>query len=161
VEHFIMSRPPRTDAELVAVSEHLHYEITMFFGTANALAIGLCAQGLLANVFIESFTLHARALLAFFYSDKPREDDVVAEDYVTDWGSKRPVESPSLHTVHTRVGKEVAHLTYARLWVAQEAKRWRFLELAKELGGVVNAFLELVSDKRLGPLLQQYKANVR
>jgi hypothetical protein len=155
-----MPRSTRSDSELVAASDHLHYEIGMLFGTANALAGGSCAQGLCLNAFIESFTLHARNLLSFLYSDKPREDDVIGEDYVSDWATRRPTETSSLQVVHRRVGKEVAHLTYARLSVTEEAKRWQFLQLAKDIGAVISVFLSLVPDEKVGPLLQQDKTNL-
>jgi hypothetical protein len=43
-------------------SEHLLYEVTMFDATAHRLAAGM-PDGVEENAFLESFTIHTRALL--------------------------------------------------------------------------------------------------
>jgi hypothetical protein len=146
--------------DLVAASEHLHYEMMMLIGTARGLASGVAGESVLNNALLESFTLHARALLAFLYADKPRPDDVVAEDFVSDWVSKRPPETAPLARVHFRVGKEIAHLTYERLSVTEEARQWRFVEVAEEMQRVLNVFVQLTPDDSFGPSMTQYKASM-
>ena len=51
--------------------------------------------------------------------------------------------------VRGRVGKEVAHLTYARLDVTAEAKAWPFVELFNEVHEVFNVFLKGVDRNKL------------
>ncbi len=154
-----MPRSTRTDDKLVSASEHLCYEIEMLLGTKNALASRLCQNGILANALIESFTLHARVLLAFLYPETElRKDDVVAEHYVEDWNSKRPRMPKSLNHIRGRVGKEVAHLTYGRLGITDEAKQWNIEELAQELCALFRNFLERAPENKLcRQLLKQKK----
>src|SRR2546426_9248846 len=113
----LMARTKRTQTDLRAASEHLHYEAWMFTTLARALATGVFGQGAIANAILESFTVHARALLDFLYAEHPWSDDIIAEDFFTtpeQWVSVRGDMPPSLQEVNRRVGKEISHLTYAR-----------------------------------------------
>jgi len=151
-------RMRRSDKELVDVSEHLLYEIQMLFGTAQAMGtLDLGNENdiriwAIRNALVESFTVHARILLDFLYSSRPKPDDVITEDFFDNgstWLQKRPAKSQLLTTIHKRVGKEVAHLTYARLAVTPEAKQWSFVNIANEIGAVLKKFLQLVPDSRV------------
>jgi hypothetical protein len=148
-----MARKKRSQETLRNVSNHLLYEIWMLESLAQAMASGVFGQGVLNNAVLESFTLHTRILLDFLYAkEAPRSDDVIAEDFFQDpeqWKSVRPEKSETLNMIHTRVGKEVAHLTYARLKVTPEAKQWPFLQIANELRAVFNKFLEIVPKELL------------
>ena len=149
-----MARKPRTDEELRAVSEHLYYEVGMLLNLAKVLATGSLGNGTLENAALESFTVHARGLLDFLYADNPREDDVVADDFLGGqgtWPGVRGDIPPILNDVRQRVGKEVAHLTYARLSVTPEAKQWLFLDIAGAMQTVLGRFLKAVPKERLGP----------
>jgi hypothetical protein len=85
------SRQTRSTAELRAVSNHLFYEIAMLRGSVLGLTSGLIGQGIIGNALLESFTIHARALLDFLYPENPWPDDVIAEDFFpspsTSWPS--------------------------------------------------------------------------
>jgi hypothetical protein len=151
-------RSQRSDDDLMRASEHLYYEIAMLVGTSNGLASGVAGESVLKNALLESFTLHARALLAFFYSDKPRPDDVVAEDFIPDWPSMRPNEPTAFQALQIRVGKEIAHLTYERLSVTEAAKQWRFVEIAQGIDRMAACFVQLIPDSNLGPNMKGYKA---
>jgi hypothetical protein len=104
-------RSPRSSDDLAKVSEHLYYEIEMFHGTASGLASGVAGTSVLNNALVESFTLHARCLWISCTPKTRRDNHVVAEDFVSDWVSKRPNKSSILNNLHVRVGKEIAHLT--------------------------------------------------
>ncbi len=148
-----MARKQRTPDELRKVSNHLHYEIWMFSMMAQSLALGIAGASAMNNALLESFTIHARALFLFFYAEGPREDDVIAEDFFPhpeDWPKIRPAESPELKIAHERVGKQVAHLTYARLDVTPEAKPWPFIKINNELAALVKQFRETVPKDFLG-----------
>jgi hypothetical protein len=132
--------------------------IEMLLGTTNALVLGLCQNGILANALIEAFTLHARVLLAFLYSEKARKDDVIADDYVANWTCGRPSMPEPLKLIQGRVGKEVAHLTYGRLSLSEEAKQWPIIELSREMCALVGKFLELVPEEKLGSLVLNIKS---
>jgi hypothetical protein len=150
-------RKKRTDKELVDVSEHLLYEIQMLFGTAQAMGT-LDLEGendvrrwAIRNALVESFTVHARILLDFLFSTEPKPDDVIAEDFFDNgstWLQYRPAKTQLLATIHKRVGKEVAHLTYARLAVIPEAKQWHFVNIANQISAVLEKFLRLVPASR-------------
>lgn len=150
-----MSRKTRDDDELRNASRHLFYEVFMFQSVARALGTGVFGKSPLSYALLESFTIHARALLEFFYAENPREDDVVAEDYLNDegkWADIRGDMPPILEDVRRRVGKEVAHLTYARCSVTKEEKPWPFGEIAQAFEVVLERFLHAVPKHRLAPV---------
>lgn len=78
---------------------------------------------------LESFAIHARALIQFFYEGRTggypesssrrsgkRFRNAYADDFFDDatWRISRPRPKPaSLQNVADRVGKEIAHLTYS------------------------------------------------
>src|SRR4051812_11520484 len=138
-----MARSIRTPTQLRDASEHLHYEFWMFVTLSRALAISVFGQGAIRNAILESFTVHARVLLDFLYAEKPQADDVIADDFFTDpetWRQIRGDMAPALQKVNRRVGKEIAHLTYARLEVTPEIKGWSFLEIASAIEALVTRF---------------------
>ena len=68
-------RIKKTEEQLREVSDHLHYEIWMFSTITQTLALGAFGPGPVNNACLESFAIHARVLLAFFYAQDPRECD--------------------------------------------------------------------------------------
>jgi len=150
-----MTRAHRSNRELQEASNHLYYEYTMLISLAQGLASGIATKGWLANVMLEAFVIHFRVLLDFFYSETPRNDDIVADDYFdnpSDWGKIKPATTPELLSLaKTRAHKELAHLTYARLGVTPEQGGWPFVEIAKEIQSLMELFLRNVPDNRLGP----------
>ena len=149
-----MSRKQRTKEELIEASGHLHYEYSMFIGLANIQATGVFGKSIINNALLESFTIHSRILLDFLYSTNPREDDVIAEDFLDDdnWDSIRPKKTKTLESIHFRVGKEVAHLTIARHKVTPESKQWPFIEIANNVNPVFTKFIEMVPTEKLDPV---------
>lgn len=153
------TRPTRSDAELQGASGHLQYEVWMFIELADSLAVGRDIPLIVKNALVEAFTVHARALLSVFYPSNPRPDDVLATDYFDDpstWERERPPLSSALQLVDRRVGKEVAHLTYARLAVSPEQKQWPFLAIAQDMAQVVISFDRLAPASRLGSQWREY-----
>jgi hypothetical protein len=104
------------------------------------------------NALLESFTVHARSLLDFFYKSRAKPDDALAADFFRDdsWERRRPPLSDHLGDVNRRVGKEVAHLTYHRETVTQEAKGWAIVPMYLEIAGVFARFVELVPEEMIG-----------
>jgi len=146
-------RPRRTDSELVRASGHLYYEIEMLFLSTVELARNEPIRLTVGNALIESFTLHARALLDFLYeSESPKRDDMIASDFFDDpsqWFATRPPMTPLLDTVRKRVGKETAHLTYHRQQLSPEQKEWRFMAIAQDIKGVIEVFVSQVPPGRI------------
>ena len=126
----------------------------MFDSTARILAAGVFGPGAATNAFLESFTLHVRALLQVFYPTNPKPDDVIAEDFFDEprhWADARGELPDVLAAVTLRVGKEIAHLTYARLDVTPEAKGWNIAAIWSAMHGIVRRFVDNVPVARLGP----------
>jgi hypothetical protein len=132
----------------------------MLLALADGMASGAAGPGPLNNALLESFTIHTRVLLDFLYAEKLQTDDVVAEDFFSEpslWLSVRPVKSDCLASVHKRVGKEIAHLTYARLDVTPEAKPWLYAPIANEVNAAFSVFLSLAPIQSLGDKCKDLK----
>jgi hypothetical protein len=152
-----MHRKVRAPEELQEASTHLRYEVTMLTTLANGIASGVAGQGAIANALLESFVTHVRNSIDFLYADNPKPDDVIAEDFFgapEQWKQHRPALSQALLQAKRRAGKEVAHLTYARLAVAPEAKPWPFMQIAREVADLIKLFVEHVP---LGNLSSEWK----
>ena len=102
----------------------------------------------LHNALIESFAIHARVLLDFFYGvPNPRyQDDLFAEHFFADaktWHSARPhLSDEDRETIKRRVGKEVAHLTYTRQMVSLEDKPWPISDIVAVIDAAAEEFFE-------------------
>jgi hypothetical protein len=144
----------RTPEELRAASAHLHYEVSMFDATAQALMVGALAEGVEKNVYLESLTIHTRVLLQFFFPTSPDAHDVLAAHYSdngTTWPKQRGRQPRVLSAVNSRVGQEIAHLTYSRLDVSPKAKLWNIIEIWQAVMRLVATFVQHVPPEYLGP----------
>jgi hypothetical protein len=129
-----------TAAQRLDVARHLRYELRMLWDSGNALA-GLHSQTI-SNALVESFALHARNLIDFYYAT-PQQDDVVAEHFFSDpaaWARVRPTKTTTLDGAKTRANKEVSHLTYTRLSVSADKKGWPTDEIIRDLDAVLRVF---------------------
>lgn len=147
-----MSRPTITTQQLQEMArEHISYEIEMFEYAGGRLFKGglNTAEN---NVMLETFLLHARCLIDFLYPDKnPRKDDVLADDFFPDPAVLRSAIPPSLSIdtfLKQRTGKEVAHLTYARLDVTPEMKPWQVGQVHDQIGEAMAIFFECLTDEQ-------------
>ena len=161
-------RSIRTEEELQQASNHLHYEILMFEALAQSMALGIAGRGNVINsAFLESFTIHVRVLIGFFYSENPREDDIIADDFFSisgEWQSIRPPKTELLDKAKRRADKEVAHLTYTRLDITPEQKNWEFVKIFNDIQVIVEVFLNNVPIDLLGSKwedIQRRRANPR
>jgi len=157
-------RKQRTPEVLRKASNHLHYEFWMLMEMANFLASGRTDDVRIKNSFIESFTIHARGLLKFLYGLSPKPDDVIANDFFPtslEWKKVRPKMTKLLKKVPKRVGKEVAHLTYARQDVTPETKLWEYHQIAHDMEVRFNEFLQIVPEDLLGERWENEKEWIR
>ncbi|HLZ43832.1 MAG TPA: hypothetical protein VKQ11_22905 [Candidatus Sulfotelmatobacter sp.] len=138
----------RTDAELAAYSsEHLRYELQMLSYTANELS-RMQNPSPQASALLESFCLHLRNLIEFFFT-KPgdeKDDDVIAHDFCPRWSEKI---SPLLDKAAVRANKEVTHLTLQRKSGFDPAKPWNTVALFNEITAVANRFVDRADDAKL------------
>jgi hypothetical protein len=152
----------RTADELVAFSEHLLYDVQLFFHEGRALtrtrlALTPSLSWELEMALVESFALHARSLVDFFFKDKGRRDDAFAAHYFEpgEWAALRPLQGPWIHEVKhpdlDRFGKEIAHLNYHRVTLAERAKGWPVVQIAGAIGEVLLIFVRFVDQSRVLP----------
>ncbi len=102
------------------------------------------------NALLESFAIHVRALLDFFYTPA-KDDDVVAEHFLSSdaWVKVKPHKtSDEVQKIKDRVNKEVAHLTYTRQTV--RSKEWPLREIIEDINIAVKAFVGVVPKSLLG-----------
>jgi hypothetical protein len=143
-------------ADLVSFCEQrLLPEVQLFFAagrmlTRTRLNLRPRLPWLLETTVLESFALHARALIDFFF--KPKRSwphDALASDFFApgEWEDLRPEAGPWIQLVRgaklDRVGAEIAHLRYDDAATLQaQARGWPVLQLAGAVGGVLRVFIE-------------------
>jgi hypothetical protein len=94
--------------------EHLLYELYMFRWLSENLPAD---KGFLLSALLESFAIHLRGLIDFFYTraERAQDDDLVAADFFDSPDTWDPGIIPkSLFDARTRTNKEVGHITYER-----------------------------------------------
>lgn len=149
-------RPP-DDRLREFADEHLDYEVWMLAELTDHFrkiraAIDAAGDGepdipddVTRNAQVESFAVHVRALLEFFYRDRPHQwhpEDALPGDFFKDperWKELRPPKTPALANIGERVGTEIAHLTYRRLDVVD--KQWLGV-IWHDLAEVVRVFAQ-------------------
>ena len=142
--------------ELVKASWHLHYEFTMMDATARVLASGMFGKKCLAEyVFLESFLVHTRCLIDFFFPKSlPRETDFQVKHFIDEieWNEVRDNRSSVLdENVKDRIDKRLAHLTTGRLEVPSEEEEWQTMAIKDALLLVMVSFVSMVPPERLHP----------
>lgn len=119
-------RIPLTDHELLDYSkEHVIYELWMFRSVGQALIAPIQMSQPLRNALIESFAIHLRNLIDFFYPGQIQADDVVASEFLDDpdeWATLSAI-STTLSSARIRAHKEVSHLTRKRITGAPPGRR--------------------------------------
>jgi hypothetical protein len=93
------------------LTEHYVYEVNMLRWT-HAMLAGM-PEGFPANALIESFCVHARALMDF-YKSNPRGDDVVATHFIQSGQFSANATQQIPPDIRERVNKQIAHLTAGR-----------------------------------------------
>ena len=136
----IRNRVPPTIDLIAYAQEHLVYEAGMFVQARETLN-HTAPKTFPMNAMVEVCVLHLRNLVDFFYpTQNVKDDDVIAADYVVDWGSACPVLSAVLEEARKRAHKEMAHLTTSRISCCIPKKAWDFAALSVEMQPVVAAF---------------------
>ena len=141
--------------KLQKAADHLWYEIWMYQRLVDGMASGVFGKGPLNNAVLESFAIHVRALIHFFFDEKTNHDDVLAVHFFStadEWRRILPSFTDVLKNAKKRADKEIAHLTYNRQAVTQEKKPWNFIPIYTELNEVVKKFINAVPKEYLGEL---------
>jgi len=139
---------PFTDQELLDYSEeHLLYELHMFRWVGERME---GKTGFDLSAYLESFAIHLRNLIDFFYLEPTRDDDVAALDFFDDPRSWAPgAFSATLDAARERANKEVNHITSKRKVAADATKPWNVRDLFNEIDAVAKKFAAEASGKRL------------
>jgi hypothetical protein len=126
------------DDQLRSASYHVYYEVNMVVDTANALQSGAGHDPTTKNALLESFGVHARALIDFLMFTRSDKDDVYAALYFAKGDWTTPTLPAALDPVRGDVNKHFAHVTFTRLQfdptaTIQQRKEWDVLPIAKAL----------------------------
>jgi hypothetical protein len=145
-------KPPFTDAEALAWSgEHLLYEFTMLYDT-RSLGGSSAPGGYLKNAVIESFAIHLRNWIDFFFPANPRPDDVTFRDFLPTDSAWVPTVamSWSLQDARERANKEIAHMT-AQRYAGADPRKWWDPMWAREVADLMLDFAKHASPARVAP----------
>jgi hypothetical protein len=146
----IMARTtPYTDQQLLDFSkEHLLYELNIFQWLVDA--IPKTQKSFQLSAYLESFTVHLRALIDFLYEQRRWDGDVVAGDFFGTCGSWTSGAVPKiLDDARTRMNKEVGHVTIDRKTGMDPTKPWKVDKLFNEILPVLKKFATTASPKKL------------
>ena len=158
-----MTRRSRSQEELRNASDSLIYEYWMLKGTTHLLLHhdDITEIGLLRNALLESFLIHARALVDFFFVGKfNREDDAIAGDYF----DEREKDSWETHhadpdwfkDARARINMGVAHISYER-----RKDVWDYMLIEREISNTLDEFVKRVSVDLLSARWETTKHNIR
>jgi hypothetical protein len=146
--------------DLKDLGDHVLYEASMadalipqLGGIVVARAGGDESGQVTENALVESFVIHVRALIEFLFTDRrKRTDDGIAADLVRDpaeWTRTRGDLPPLLTTVKRRADKEIAHVTFARKSLTEEAREWGVGNVHAAISRVLKEFVPLVPEERV------------
>lgn len=148
-----MPRTVPTPAQLVAASTDLLYEIEMLGHTAQLLhqakpweRSSYWVDKTLYFAMVESFALHARSLMAFFYPSGRSQGDVFATDYIPGW--RAPGKWDGFDQDRTRLHREIMHLNVNR---PPQTSGWNFGRIVEGLNHQLRSFINDVDDQRVRP----------
>jgi len=138
---------------LVAVSEHLFYELKMLHFTAREAANRQAETSELKNAVVESFAMHLRNLRDFFYKTSALKDEALARHYLGTW-------APSGHAgkLDGELSRHIVHLSYKRPRLDEQPKEWPISALVKEIDDLLADFLAQVPESHLCPDLRRLKS---
>lgn len=157
------------DDELKAYAqEHIQYEFDMLIWTAGGL-IAVLSQDhknlvhwMLRNALLNTFSIHARNLIAFLYARtlprlKESPSDILIEDYVDAALvlKHRTLITTLLETAITKANKQVAHLTKERIDFEKAGKGWDFPQIVIDISKALNSIVPYIPDTRIIPQLKK------
>ena len=115
------------------------------------------------NIIVETYLLHGRNLLEFFYYDDQQQDKATANEFLekwNDWKKLRPPLTESLKILRRRVDRETTHLTYKRIVGKPESKFWNFHVLYVDLMMVFCIFAKNVAEEYADEKFRQFKERI-
>src|SRR6266542_851770 len=149
-------RPPSTSADLETASKAFRYEMRMVRHMAARLA--RATDPVQLNAYLESLLVHARAVVKFLYDDWQRPRDAIASDFFVDpqrWVDARGEGPTGDLDIVDRVGREIAHITFARSWQSPADKEWNIPAVVAELDRLEELLFHLGPERWVPPLPEQ------
>lgn len=154
---------PWSQSELISDSKTLEYEFKMLCAVAANIADGkVTGDWGSMNAHIESFAIHCRNMIFFFYAHDPankaglaRDNDILAVDFFkkdADWTGVCPPISTILVDAKPKADKQVAHITEQRRELNQPTgpiAPWQIGDIVRDIARVVEAFLDHVPQQNL------------
>ncbi|MFA5175278.1 MAG: hypothetical protein WC430_02530 [Patescibacteria group bacterium] len=143
--------------KLKKAAREVKYEIDMFNKLSTSFNPNLNIFS--KNVLTESFAVHAYCLFRFFYQgeievkNKTRKrknpDDIIAEDFEINRSQFRKNRTPKecLKNIEKKRNKQIAHLTYNRIYRNSKTKDWKVGVIIKGLQKTIIAFINSLPDE--------------
>lgn len=141
-------------------SEHVRYEMQMLLNAVFAIKFQLKVPNEVEHMPVESFAIHLRNMITFFYPTNPRPNDVLAMNFFLGeetWSRIRPKVSSELEIAKRRADTEVGHLTTFRQNGTPKSKEWDVLLLVNELMPVAEIFVNSADKVSLSQLFEPIK----
>lgn len=147
--------------KLKKAAKEVEYELQMLEGIYNnylAKPENIKTQFNL-NILLESFVIHAYCLYRFFYqgekekkngnSHRKKPDDIIAEDFDINRGKflKNRTPKNKLKTIEKKRNKQLAHLTYNRIYRNSKTKPFKTGIIYKGLNKTMWAFFSSLTDE--------------
>jgi len=144
--------------KLKKAAEAVKYEIVMFKAVSRAIWKPNLDQ-FQTNILLESFVIHAYNLYRFFYQGeieiknkriiKRKDDDIIAEDFNINRQQFRKDRTPkkNLKIIEEKRHKQLAHLTYNRIYRDTRTKGWKVGDIYKKLEKTMTAFSNSLLDE--------------
>lgn len=130
-----------TKYTLKKASEHVYYEVWMFYETLAILTNPI--DQLTMNIVLDAFAIHCRNVFDFLYPKKTtKPDDIIVTDYISEnkQYSKNITKKSELKFVIRKADKQVVHLTYSRNKYNSTTKPWPFADIGRKMWKSLNAF---------------------
>jgi hypothetical protein len=145
---------------LEKAADEVKYEIQMFEELYNSFNNPEYTKTQFKrNILIESFVVHAYCLFRFFYQGekeiknkkvyKRRPSDIIAEDFDINRQKFRKNRTPKkdLNIIEKKRNKQIAHLTYNRIYRNKKTKPWKVNIIYKRLNKTMWAFISSLPEK--------------
>lgn len=126
------------------LGEHFCYEVEMLIFSIQRLSEANQRKEVGdINMSLETFLLHSRNLIEFFYFP-PSKEYARAVDFISlkTWDKVRPPKNEKIETFLARANHEVSHLTYKRLYGDTNEKKWNWGEYFLVLFNITKVFLD-------------------
>ena len=144
----------RKATKLKKATYEVRYEIDMFNDVSdilkNPVNSGILNETL-HDALVESFGIHAYNLFMFFYqgASKRKKDDIIAEDFDINKGQfiRNRTLKKDLIFIKKKRDKQIAHLTYNRIYRNQRTKDWPF-SIINKMRKTIAAFYDSLSDDK-------------